>query len=285
MTFGPWGCATNRLDAQSQPTSLEKGAMDGKRIVIISPDANARSSLRAILEQEGKAEIVGEAGNGHQGLGKVAKLHPDLVLVDWDLPGLSGCSIAATIKCSYLGVQVVLLSPVADFDHLYASVRCGGATTLRRDADAATVLATVRAVLLEQQRFHPWPIREIEPAFADGFVPGQGASIQRPLTDRQAAVLDCLLMGLNAKEIPETLGVTRYGLRQASLGMMRALGVSRKVSAVAIALERGWTNVGRRPAVVTLARAADLRERDMPAPSPSPDWMPPVFGEAMEFAM
>ncbi len=247
--------------------------MNITRLVIISQDASTREHLRRILERDGTASVVGEAGNGHQGLSIVGTRRPDLVLIDSDLPGLSGYSIAATIKRSYLDTQVILLAPVADFDHLYASMKCGGATALRRDADAATVRRALRAVLIEQQRLHPWPIQQAEAVYADGFVPDQGELIQRTLTDRQAAVLDCMLLGLTTREMPEALGVTKYRVQKDLGEMMQELGVNRKLGAIALAFERGWTSVGRRPTVVMVAQPANALTGPVSG-FHSPEWAP-----------
>lgn len=227
--------------------------MDRVRIVIISQDAELRANLRSHLESSAWSEAVGEAGNGHQGIACVSALRPDIALIDNDLPGLSGNAIAATLLRSLPGLRVISLVPIADFDHLYASVQCGGATAIRRDADAARLAESVQAVMSQTFRFHPWPIRSVGSAFADGYDPRDGA-IERVLTAGQAAVLDCLLMGLNTKEIAEALGVTHYGLRKDSIGLFKALGVQKKVGAIAAALERDWSSVRRRKPTVTVAR-------------------------------
>ena len=223
------------------------------RVIIISQDAAIRARLRAALEQDGNA-VVGEGANGHQGLTAVRERRPIMVLVDSELPGLTGCAIGAMIKRSFLGVQVILLAPVADFDHLAAGMWCGATTALCRDADPATVRRTVRAVTDENHRLHPWPIPPADEVYADGFVPDEERNIQRWLTDRQAAVLDCMVMGLTGQEMPAALGTTRYRVRTEMDGMLKALGVNRRVSAVALAIERGWTSVGKSPAVVTIAQ-------------------------------
>ena len=227
------------------------------RVVIISQDATIRTGLRAALEQDGIV-VAGEGANGHQGLTAVRELRPNLVLVDSELPGLTGCAITATIKRSFLGVQVILLAPVADFDHLAEGMWCGATTAMRRDADPAAVRRTVRAVVEEHQRLHPWPIPVAGAEFADGFVPDEDRLIQRWLTDRQAAVLDCMVMGLTGQQMPAALGTTRYRVRTELDGLLKSLGVNRRISAVALAIERGWTSVGSSPAVVTVEQPAGL---------------------------
>jgi two-component system nitrate/nitrite response regulator NarL len=229
--------------------------MERARIVIISQDTELRATMRSQLESSALCKVVGEACNGHQGIARATELQPGLALIDSDLPGLSGHAVAAILLRGVPELRVINLVPVADFDHLYASARCGGATAIRGDADAASVIESVEAVLTQPYRFHPWPIPAVGSAYADGYDPREGA-IDRVLTVGQAALLDCWLMGLNTKEVTEALGETSYGVRKESIGLFTALGAQQKVGAIATALERGWSTIGRRKPIVTVALSA-----------------------------
>jgi DNA-binding NarL/FixJ family response regulator len=230
--------------------------MERARIVIISQNAELRSKLRSHLESSALCEVVGEAGNGHQGIARATGLLPDLALIDIDLPGLSGNAIAAILLRCVPELRVINLVPLADFDHLYACIQSGSATAISKEADAASLVASVQAVLSQTSRFHQWPIPAVGSEFADGYDPRNG-SIERVLTVDQAAVLDCLLMGLNTKEITEALGLTNYGLRKELTGLCTSLGVQQKVGAITAAIERGWSTIGRRKPTVEFAFPAD----------------------------
>jgi DNA-binding NarL/FixJ family response regulator len=244
-------------DAAKQQNSLEA---DMTKVVVVSSAATVRRALREHMESgtvlEGRVAVV-EAGTGHDGLVAVRKHRPEAVLVDSDLPGLSGRAIAGTVSRNSLGVTVILLVPVVDFDHLSAAVDCG-VIPLRRDAGDAELRRALGARRSEADRFHPWPIPPVDAGYADGFVPGWTSPNAITLTDGQAAVLDCLLTGVPARRIAQVLETTDYRVRKDLDGLLNALGARSKVHAVAAAFERGWTSGGRPPGVVRVERAAAL---------------------------
>jgi len=110
------------------------------RILLADDQPRVCSALRLLLEQEPELEVVGEAAEGETLLAQVASLHPDLVLLDWELPDAggagamrsgepgSGARLSALLRQLYPGLWVVALS---------------GRHEARRDAQAAGVDAFV----------------------------------------------------------------------------------------------------------------------------------------------
>jgi two-component system nitrate/nitrite response regulator NarL len=229
--------------------------LERQRTVLICGDDGLRDRLREAIEEAADVAVL-DVATGHQGLTAVRTYRPGTVFVDNELPGLNGWAVAAAISRNILGVRVLLTAPVIDFDHLAACTACG-ATPLERDADGPAIRRALDAEPGDQARFHPWPIPQLDAVYADGYVPGRGKSVEMTLTDWQAAVLDCLLMGIPTRDLPAALETTSYRARKYADEMLLALGVGRKVSAVAAAFERGWTASGRSVGSVTVERPAN----------------------------
>ncbi len=92
-----------------------------KTVLIVDDHAGFRATARALLEAEG-FEVVGEAEDGISALGAVAELHPDVVLLDVNLPDFDGFEVAARLKRNGNGPAIVLTSSrdASDFGPLVA---------------------------------------------------------------------------------------------------------------------------------------------------------------------
>ena len=80
------------------------------RILIADDQAKVRFALRVLLERQSGLEVVGEAANGEDLLTKVGALHPDLVLLAWELPGNCPGKLPATLRETCPGLAVIALS-------------------------------------------------------------------------------------------------------------------------------------------------------------------------------
>jgi DNA-binding NarL/FixJ family response regulator len=239
--------------------------MEAVRIVIVTHNDLLRAQLRAHAESDEDIEVVAEARSGHQAIASAIEHAPDLAIVDDDLPGLSGQAVSAVMLRHVPGLQVISVVPVLDYDHLNDTVRFGGATAITPSSSAEEVVSAIRAVTTEAFRFHPWPAQRLATEYADGFC-HEGTDIHLTLNSLQAEILDCLLVGMNAGEITRELEITNYALRREMAGLFDALHVEKKVGAIAAALERRWSNVGRRAPSITNATPA------VDAPGP-PAWL------------
>jgi DNA-binding NarL/FixJ family response regulator len=92
------------------------------RILIVDDHEVVRAGLALVLRQEPGFEVIGEAKNAGETLALVEQLRPDLVLLDWKMPGMDGVSAAVTIRKQFPEVRILVLSgaPVEDavLDHL-----------------------------------------------------------------------------------------------------------------------------------------------------------------------
>jgi DNA-binding NarL/FixJ family response regulator len=206
-----------------------------------------------VLENDPEFLVVGRAQTGYEGLTLTRSLHPDLVLIDFDLPGLAGTAIASAITRSFPEIVTVFIAAHADFDHLLASAQAGAASAIRRDEEPGRLREILRGALNGFGRHYPWALHEFEAETSDGV---RNRSVR--LTDRQAATLDCLLHGLQTHEMPAALQGTRYSVRRDLDSLYDVLGVHEKIGAIAAAHERGWVHPRRGDPIVTvLRRGAD----------------------------
>jgi len=84
--------------------------MTAIRVLLVDDTAHVRQELRTVLTLSGEVEVVGEAGNGHEAVEMALRLHPDIVLMDLEMPIMDGCEAARQIKASCPTCRVVALT-------------------------------------------------------------------------------------------------------------------------------------------------------------------------------
>jgi two-component system response regulator DevR len=89
-----------------------------QRIFIVDDHEVVRLGLKALLEHHPQFEVVGEAGNAREALEQVARIQPDVVLMDVRLPGTSGIEVCEEITKNYDNIRVIILTSYADDEML-----------------------------------------------------------------------------------------------------------------------------------------------------------------------
>jgi DNA-binding NarL/FixJ family response regulator len=84
--------------------------MPVQRVVIVDDDQLFRLALRAFLDDDGRLAVVGEAGTGLAALPLVERLHPDAVLVDFDMPVMDGLTTCIAIEARWPELRIVMLT-------------------------------------------------------------------------------------------------------------------------------------------------------------------------------
>ncbi len=97
----------------------------GLRVLLADDQLAVRSALRLVLEQEPDVDVVGEVAEGEQLLAQVGTIRPDLLLLDWELPGLPAIDVLSTLRSLCPGTKVIALSgrPEAQEPALETGVR------------------------------------------------------------------------------------------------------------------------------------------------------------------
>jgi two-component system response regulator DesR len=197
------------------------------RVVIAEDQAMVRGALAALLATEGDIEIVGQAQNGREALDLVAKLMPDIVLTDIEMPEVTGLELAAELKRRHLPVRVVILTTFARAGYLRRALDAGVSGYLLKDAPAATLANAIRRIRAGA--------RVIDPELA-----AEAWTEADPLTDRERQVLRYAGEGDSGAEIAERLSLSEGTVRNYLSEAISKLGASNRTEAARIARQRGW---------------------------------------------
>jgi two-component system, NarL family, response regulator DesR len=197
------------------------------RVVIAEDQAMVRGALAALLAIEGDIEIAGQAQNGREALDLVARLMPDIVLTDIEMPEVTGLELAAELKRRHLPVRVVILTTFARAGYLRRALDAGVSGYLLKDAPAATLANAIRRIR--------GGARVIDPELA-----AEAWTEDDPLTDRERQVLRYAGEGDSGAEIAERLSLSEGTVRNYLSEAISKLGASNRTEAARIARQKGW---------------------------------------------
>ncbi len=224
-----------------------------RRVLIVDDHPFFRLGLRRILEGESRIVIVGEAASGHEALHQAEVLRPDLVLMDVQLPGITGIQIASALRRLSPNIAIVFLSMYADDERLFAAIRAGAVGFLTKDTDGTRLLESITAVLrgenLLQQAVlaSPGLARKVLSEFRSMAQGGEVTESDVSLSPRELEVLDCLIMGNSNKEIAARLYITEQTVKNHMTSVLRKLQVDDRVAALRYAVTQGWAEIGPQP--------------------------------------
>lgn len=217
--------------------------------------------MRAQFEQDGRATVVAEATNGHEAMHLAEIHHPNLVVMDVQLPGLTGLRIGAALRRQYPALGILFVSMHVDQDRLIAAIRLGAQGYLTKDTDPASIVeAAIAAMNGENQLNHavlsnPGLARRLlaefrKPPTFEPLAVGQ-------LSPREVEVLDCLVLGKSNREIGEMLFITEQTVKNHITSVLRKLELNDRVDALRYAVMKGWAEIGPQPYAETVAVADD----------------------------
>jgi DNA-binding NarL/FixJ family response regulator len=200
-----------------------------------------RSGLRMILEGEPDLEIVGEAGDGAGAVDLVARLSPDVLLLDVQMPGVDGLAAMEQIASSGAGTRVLMLTTFDLDEYVYRSMRCGASGFLLKDMSGEDIVTAVRQVARGLDALlAPAVTRRLVDRFTGGPLHPAVDDLSR-LTSREKEVLGLIGRGLSNAEIARELFIGETTVKTHVARILMKLGLRDRVQAAILAHEARMT--------------------------------------------
>ena len=197
------------------------------RLLLAEDQAMLRGALAALLGLESDLEVVGAAADGEAAWRDLQRLHPDLLVTDIEMPGLTGLELAQRIQRQQLPVKVVIVTTFARAGFLRRALDAGVCGYLLKDAPAEQLAEALRKV-------HRGG-RAIDPQLA---LEAWGEA--DPLNDRERQALRLAGEGLSAGEIAQRLNLSQGTVRNYLSEAIGKLGVGNRIEAYRLARQKGW---------------------------------------------
>ena len=202
------------------------------KLLLIDDHFVVRSGLAASLELEDDLKIVGETERGEGACGLFEQSHPDVVLMDLQLPGISGIETTTALLRDHPQARVLIFSTFARDGEIQAVLKAGALGYLQKSASRDTLLAAIRSVAAGRPSLPPEITRRLDDLLA-------GPEI----TPREKEILTLVTRGNANKEIAAMLGISEDTVKQHVSRILVKLKVNDRAQATAEAIRRGLVNV------------------------------------------
>lgn len=213
--------------------------MDGKwRILIAEDHALFRAGLRALLEQDGDIEIVGEADNGRDAVRAAGALAPNLVLMDLSMPGMNGIEAIRQIKQRYPDIHALVLTMHGNESYIQESLQAGADGYILKNASHDELRLALHTVLNGESYWSPAVVRRVARC-TDCEQAVHAARSWDVLTRRERQVLKLVAEGHPNRYIADYLCLSVKTVEKHRSNLMKKLDLHNASTLTAYAIENG----------------------------------------------
>jgi DNA-binding NarL/FixJ family response regulator len=204
------------------------------RVLLCDDHALFRGGIRALLAEEARIDVVGEASNGRQALEALNVVHPHVVLMDVEMPGLSGFEAAQRIRQEDPQVRVLMVTMHADDDLVARSLEAGASGYLLKDAPVSQLVYAIETVSRGERYMSPGALGGV----LDHYDQRERLATRYDLlTPREKEVLKLLADGLTVKEIASVLDLSVKTADAHKYNLMQKLDIHDRSQLIKYALE------------------------------------------------
>lgn len=203
------------------------------RVLLVDDHPVLRAGLSRLLSVEPDLTVVGHTGSGETAAQMWRHAAPDVCLLDWSMPGMSGRETLRRILGMAPDARVLVLTSSESADDAATAVEEGACGFITKNVDHEEIVAAIRDVHAGQK------------GIRKGVLIAASRSAEALLSNREVEVLSLLRAGLNNTEIGQQLGITQRTARFHVSAILEKLGVTDRTAAVAKAFDLGLLHAER----------------------------------------
>jgi DNA-binding NarL/FixJ family response regulator len=200
------------------------------RIRVLSVDDHEllREGIAALISSQPDMQLVAEAGNGREAIEQFREHHPDVTLMDLQMPEMNGIDAMLTLRAEFPDARIIVLTTYTGDVQVLRALKAGARAYLLKGLLRKELLETIRAVHAGQKRVPPAVAAELAEHVIDD-----------SLTSREIDVLRLIAAGNANKEVAAQLSITEETVKGHVKNILAKLGAHDRTHAVTIGLKRG----------------------------------------------
>ena len=211
------------------------------RILLADDHAVFRDGLRKLLENANDIAIVGEASNGNEALDLLAKLKPDILLLDLRMPPKDGLAVLEEVNFDFLPTKVIVLTAAEDDRDVIRAMRRGARGVVLKQSASDLLLKSIRKVHAGEIWLDNRVTAEVIKAFSKSAE--VGPRHQKPLlSDREKQIIELVAQGYRNREIGEKLFISGHTVKNHLHNIFDKLGVSDRLELAIYAIHHRLIN-------------------------------------------
>jgi DNA-binding NarL/FixJ family response regulator len=207
------------------------------RVLLVDDHQVVRRGLRTFLEVQGDIEVVGEAGDGEEGVARAMELRPDVILMDVKMPGTDGIEALRQLRAAENPARVLIVTSFTEQRTVVPALRAGAAGYVYKDVDPVALADAIRSVHAGHVLLQP----EVAGALLSQEHP-TGTGRGNALTEREREVLGLITDGRSNREIARALVLSEKTVKTHVSNILMKLDLADRTQAALWAVRNGVGN-------------------------------------------
>ena len=199
-----------------------------------------REGIKTLLEFDGKIKVITEAGNGVECLDKLKIYHPDVLLLDINMPEIDGIEVLKIIKTNKIDVKVLMLTVHNEVEYLIKSLEIGVDGYIMKDSESNELKKAIYMILDDKTYIQPSMIPELNYRLAHRDIEKDKLE---SLTKREKEILIQVASGMSNKEIAINLDISERTVKNHISNIFKKIDVSDRTQAAVFAIKNDLIKV------------------------------------------
>ncbi|GJJ03366.1 DNA-binding response regulator [Duganella rhizosphaerae] len=205
-------------------------------VLLVDDHTLFRSGIRSLLQRHPEFVVVGEAADGFEGVKRAQQLKPQVILLDLNMPGMSGLETLELLRQDCPDSAVVMLTVSEEADDLSVALKSGASGYLLKNIDTEFLVRALRRAAAGETVLAESMTAKLVAQLQSGAVPPVASELDK-LTPREREILDCLARGESNKGIARTLDLAESTVKIHVQNVLKKLKLSSRVQAAVYAVE------------------------------------------------
>jgi DNA-binding NarL/FixJ family response regulator len=242
------------VDPTAPPAPQDAPPKSGPiRVFVVEDQTKILKNQLKLLEGHPDLTIVGTALSGETALEEVARLKPDVLLLDLGLPRMSGIDVTRAVKASMPGIEILIFTIFDEEDKVLEAVQAGASGYLLKGTPADKMIEAIKEVSAGGTVIQPSLARRLLKHFRVGEAPAPAPATQannapaepegKKLSARETEILQLIAKGVSNNEAAGMLNLSKATIRTHLEHIYRKLEVTNRVEAVTEGLRKGLIQV------------------------------------------
>ena len=209
------------------------------RVVLVDDQKLVRQGVRGLLELVPDIDVVGEASDGEEALGKVPELKPDVLLLDIRMPRLDGIGVLEALSEAGTLPPTLVLTTFEDGDAAIAAIKAGAKGLMLKDVSLEDLTAAIRALAAGKTAFQPATTESLMSAIRRSPSAPSDNYVAEVLSVREREVLHLICAGYSNREIADLLALAEGTVKNHVSNLLLKLDARDRTRAALKALQQG----------------------------------------------
>ena len=210
------------------------------KIMITDDHSMIREGLKSLLELDGDIKVIAEAVDGQDCLTKLETIHPDVLLLDINMPVMNGLEVLKNLKLRNNKVKVLILTVHNEVEYLLKAIEIGVNGYVLKDSESAVLKKAILSIAKGENFIQP----NLIPALNAKMIEKSEDSLKlHNLTGREIEVLKLLALGMYNKEVAESLEISERTVKNHVSNIFKKLDVTDRTQAAVFAIRNGLVNI------------------------------------------